>query len=475
MALSACKPKALYICTVYSQWSKPLPHEEAPAGPLMSPRFFPLCQCRIASHPWGAAESVGRAASSRLPRGCTQVSSAAVLRGEKPPPPLGWSPSPRPAACARRPRCLCRGAGTRRPAGPVSLPPRTRAAAGALRRGHRARARGSSSGLPGVPAVRVSVRSVLSGRGRPPSQGHGAPGRAARGAGAAALPGVTGRQGAGGSGHRLPHGPPRPCRRCGRRGSFKAPAPPSPPGSPSRCREAPAGAAAGTGRIGGSGGDPPAGYRGILRLVGSRGCQGSLCGPGVEPRCPGAGAVPSPGGPAGNAVLPVPDPFPRQRNLGSVPPPPPPRGTRLRGREGPSRRFRRAGRQRGAAAAPERTLRLRPGAAAAAGSCPCRGSWCAPAPGGSSGGSEPRCARGREGGAARGGSFLPGLPRVLGVSPVPRSRLSFPGLAGGPSPARGRAVRRRAGRCPGCPGCPVQPRQRARGTSAAGTSLAGSR
>lgn len=40
MALSACKPKALYICTVYSQWSKPLPHEEAPAGPLMSPRFF---------------------------------------------------------------------------------------------------------------------------------------------------------------------------------------------------------------------------------------------------------------------------------------------------------------------------------------------------------------------------------------------------------------------------------------------------
>lgn len=100
MALSACKPKALYICTVYSQWSKPLPHEEAPAGSLMSPRFFPLCQCRIASHPWGAAESVGRAASSRLPRGCTQVSSAAVLRGEKLPPPLGWSPSPRPAAAS---------------------------------------------------------------------------------------------------------------------------------------------------------------------------------------------------------------------------------------------------------------------------------------------------------------------------------------------------------------------------------------
>lgn len=89
-----------------------------------------------------------------------------------------------------------------------------------------------------------------------------AEGRAARGAGATALEvrnrphgaGSSGH-GAGRGGHRLPPRPPRPCRRCSGSGLFKKAAPPPLCPSRRRCREAPAGAAAGTGRpeTGGSG------------------------------------------------------------------------------------------------------------------------------------------------------------------------------------------------------------------------------
>lgn len=80
-------------------------------------------------------------------------------------------------------------------------------------------------------------------------------GESSRGAGATALEvrnrphgaGSSGH-GAGRGGHGLPPGPPRRCRRCSGRGLFKKAAPPLLCPSRRRCREAPAGDTAGTGR-----------------------------------------------------------------------------------------------------------------------------------------------------------------------------------------------------------------------------------
>lgn len=276
-------------------------------------------------------------------------------------------------------------------------------------------------------------------------------------------------KGDGGSGHRLPHGQPRWCRRCGGRGSFKAPAPPSPAGSPSRCREAPAGAAAGTGRIVGPGVAPPAGAggtegssadgggRGSLGWWGIGGSQGSLCGRGVEPRGPGAEAGPSPGGRAESAVPPAPAPLsPTERSRGSVPPAPLPRGTPGRGcgdGKVPPAGSADPGGERGAAAASEQALRLRrgwsgrgrPGPAAAAfepDPAPAAGPGACPLPAAPRGRAAPSPGA-FVGGAARGGSFLPGLPAGAGRQPGPTESAEVTGtagLAGGPSPARGRAV-----------------------------------
>lgn len=362
----------------------------------MSLWFFPLCQYPIASRragslwlsrPWGAAESVGRAASSRLPWGCTQVASPAVLRAEKPPL-HGWS-----LVCSGLPADCARGR-DQAPAGPYLLR-RTRTAAGALRR-EDTQPRGPPWGCRGVPrssgvGALCALREEL-----PTLPGPWGWSRGADRAG----------EGAGGSGHRLPHGSPRRCPGTAgtaplrHRHRLPLPVPLPLPGGARRshCR-----------------------YRadretgGIPRPVRSRGEPGvplwSLSGPGVEPRCPRAGAVPSPDGRAESAVPPAPLPLsPTERSLGSVLPPPAPRGTPERGcgdRQVPPAGSADPGGERGAAAAPNKRSgsgSVRAGAAARvpvpwlrAGSRPCRGSRCAPAPGGSagSGSSEPRCARGR--------------------------------------------------------------------------------
>lgn len=434
--------------------------------------FFPLCQYPIASRragslwlsrPWGAAESVGRAASSRLPWGCTQVASPAVLRAEKPPL-HGWS-----LVCSGLPADCARGR-DQAPAGPYLLR-RTRTAAGALRR-EDTQPRGPPWGCRGVPrssgvGALYALREEL-----PTLPGPWGWSRGADRAG----------EGAGGSGHRLPHGSPRRCPGTAgtaplrHRHRLPLPVPlPLPVGArQSHCR-----------------------YRadretgGIPRLVRSRGEPGvplwSLSGPGVEPRCPGAGAVPSPDGRAESAVPPAPLPLsPTERSLGSVLPPPAPRGTPERGcgdGQVPPAGSADAGGERGAGSgcSPEQALRLRfrrgwscragPGAVAAsrvpsvprlpvrARSRRLRGVGQLRTP--------VRSWEGQPGAAPS----CRGCPRVLGVSPVPRSRLRSAGRRGWQAaraqPGAGR-WRQRAGRC--VPGAAVP------GTgSAADMSLAGIR
>lgn len=291
-------------------------------------------------------------------------------------------------------RRLCQGQGPGA-CGTVSVLRRTRTAAGALRR-EDTQPRGPPWGCRGVPrssgvGALYALREEL-----PTLPGPWGWSRGADRAG----------EGAGGSGHRLPHGSPRRCPGTAgtaplrHRHRLPLPVPLPLPGGARRshCR-----------------------YRadretgGIPRLVRSRGEPGvplwSLSGPGVEPRCPGAGAVPSPDGRAESAVPPAPLPLsPTERSLESVLPPPAPRGTPERGcgdGQVPPAGSADPGGERGAAAAPnKRSGSGSVGAGAAArvpvpwlraGSRPCRGSRCAPAPGGSagSGSSEPRCARGR--------------------------------------------------------------------------------
>ena len=150
------KPSCLSIVCVPLLQRNPCLGRELPLA-LWCPRLpvgFPPCRCPVSSRravnlwlspscggePCGAAESAGRAVSSRLLWGCSRLASHAapltcMVRSHLP---VDVSPTPRPATCARGFPIACAAVGRARGAlpGPYLCPPRTRAEAGALQRGH---------------------------------------------------------------------------------------------------------------------------------------------------------------------------------------------------------------------------------------------------------------------------------------------------------------------------------------------------
>lgn len=485
MALSACTPKALYIFTVYSRWSEPLAHAEAPAVSDISLFFSTV----LVSHrfPQGCELLTLPSLGCGRKRGQSRVLSFALgLRPGGFPRCPAWrettSPRVEPHAssvrvCSAFPWCLCCGGRDEAPCGIVSLPRRTRAAAGALRREDTTAAPlGRLLGDPeGIPSA------LFFGRSCPPSQGCETP---------AALPRVMGR----GKGLEAAGPASRTGRLVGAAGAAGA-APlrhrhrPRLPAAPSRCREAPAGAAAGTGRILRSGGVAAllAGVPKLSRQTGEDGdpsaggelggARGHFVVRGSSRGVLRRGQFPAP---VATAVAPAPaPPFPRQRGVWgpsrrpflpegrrsaaagtgrSLPPIPP---TREGSRERLQSPRKRSGSVEAGAAAdpwvlvsppanrilsvPRVLVRVRSRRLIGVGQlrAPVR-------PWEGQPGAAPACR---------------GYPRVLGVSLVPRRRLRSPGRRGWQAartqPGAGRWSRR-AGRCPGCRH-PVQPREGARG------------